>query len=113
MAPQTVTLELGKPARIPESGLVIELVAVKDNRCPVEVRCIWAGHAEVTLQVSQAGQPAKTVVIGTSAPAGMNLPYEAVYESCRFGLEALAPANSLAEPPAKADYRATVQISPL
>lgn len=113
MAPQTVTVELGKPARISEAGLVIELVAVKDDRCPVEISCVWAGHAEITLEVSQSGQPAKTVVIGTPAPASMRLPFEAVHGSYRFGLAALAPANSQAEPPAQADYRATVQVSPL
>lgn len=113
MAPQLVTVELGKPARITEAGLIVELIAVKDTRCPVEVRCVWAGHAEVTLQVSQSGRPAKTVVIGTPAPASMKLPFEAVFESYRFGLTTLEPANSQAKPPAQADYRATVQISPL
>lgn len=113
MAPQVVTIELGKPARIAEAGLVVELVSVKDTRCPVEVRCLWAGHAEVTLQVSKPGQAAKAVVIGSPAPASMNLPFEAVYESYRFGLVTLEPANSQAKPPAQADYRATVQVSRL
>lgn len=113
MAPQTITVELGKPARIADAGLVIELVSVKDTRCPVEVRCVWAGHAEVTLQVSQAGQAAKTLVIGTPAPASMKLPFEAVHGSWRFGLVSLEPANSQANPPAQTDYRATVQVSPL
>src|SRR5258706_15251934 len=66
-APYTVTVALGKPAVIPEEALTVELLAVKDNRCAVEVQCVWAGHAEVTLQVSKPGT-AKTLAIGTLAP---------------------------------------------
>ena len=113
MAPYTVTVELGKPAVIPEEVLTVELVAVKDNRCAVEVKCVWAGHAEVTLQVSKPGTAAKALAIGTLAPASMNLPFEATYGSYRFALLGLEPGNSLAKPVAQSAYRATVQVSKL
>ncbi len=113
MAPYTVTVQLGKPAVIPEEALTVELVAVKDNRCAVEVKCVWAGHAEVTLQVSKSGTAAKALVIGTLAPANMNLPFEATYGSYRFTLLGLEPGNSLANPVAQSAYRATVAVSKL
>ena len=113
MAPYTVTVELGKPAVIPEEALTIELLAVKDNRCAVEVKCVWAGHAEVTLQVCKPGTVAKALVVGTLAPASMNLPFEATYGSYRFALLGLEPGNSLAKPVAQSAYRATVQVSKL
>ena len=113
MAPYTVTLELGKPAVIPQEALNVELLEVKDNRCAVEVQCVWAGHAEVTLRVSKARTAAQALVIGTLAPASMKLPFEATYGSYRFALLGLEPGNSLSKPVAQSAYRATVQVSNL
>ena len=113
MAPYTVTVEIEKPAVIPEEALTVELVAVKDNRCAVEVKCVWAGHAEVTLQVSKLGTAAQAIAIGTLAPASMNLPFEAKYGSYRFALLGLEPGNSLSNPVAQSAYRATVTVSKL
>ena len=113
LAPYTVTVALGKPAVIPEEALTVELLEVKDNRCAVEVQCIWAGHAEVTLQVSKAGAASKALAIGTLAPARMNLPFEATYDSYRFALLGLEPGNSLLKPAAQSAYRATVKVSKL
>ncbi len=113
LAPYTVTVAVGEPAVIPEESLTVEILAVKDNRCPVEVQCIWAGHAEVTLQVSKLGTAAKAIAIGTPAPASMNLPFEATYGSYRFVLLGLEPGNSLSKPVAQSLYRATVQVSKL
>jgi hypothetical protein len=113
MAPYSVTVTLGKPAVISEEALTVELLAVKDNRCAVEVKCVWAGHAELTLQVSKPGTAAKALVIGTLAPASMNLPFEATYGSYRFTLLGLEPGNSLSKPVAQSDYRATIQVSKL
>ena len=113
MAPYTVTVELGKPALIPEETLTVELLEVKDNRCAVEVQCVWAGHAEVMLQVRKPGAAPKALAIGTLAPANMNLPFEATYGSYRFTLLGLEPGNSLAKPVAQSLYRATVKVSKL
>ena len=110
MATYTVTVAVGAPASVAEEGLTISAVAVKDDRCPVEVQCIWAGHAGVTLQVSKGGSPAE-ITIGTPAPASMKLPSEATYGSYRFSLVSLEPAKSLSKPAAQSAYRATVQVS--
>ena len=110
MAPYTVTVAVGAPATVPEEGLTIAVVAVKDDRCPVEVQCVWAGHAAVTLQVSKAGGSAE-ITIGTPAPASMKLPSEATYGPYRFSLLSLEPGKSLSNPAPQSAYRATVQVS--
>jgi len=112
VAPYTVTVGVAALATIPEEGLTISVVAVKDDRCPVEVQCVWAGHAAVTLQVSKAGA-ADEIKIGTPAPASMKLPSEATYGSYRFSLLSLEPSKSLSKPAIQSAYRATVQVSKL
>jgi len=113
MAPYTVTIALGNPVVIPEEALTVELLEVKDSRCAVEVQCVWAGHAEVTLQATKTGAASKAFAIGTLAPASMNLPFEATYGSYRFALLGLEPGNSLSKPAAQSAYRATVAVSKL
>ena len=110
VAPYTVTVAVGASAVVPEEGLTVSAVAIKDDRCPVEVQCVWAGHAEVTLQVSKAGV-ATEITIGTPTPASMNLPFEAAVGSYRFSLLSLEPGKSLSNPAAPSIYRATVQVS--
>ena len=110
MAPYTVTVAVGAPAVVAEEGLTVSVLAVADDRCPIEARCVWAGHAAVKLQVGKSGQTAE-VTIGTPAPASMNLPQEATYGSYRFSLLALVPGKSLSNPVAQSAYRATIQIS--
>jgi hypothetical protein len=108
-----VTLSHGKKVSVPQAGLTIQLLRVNDSRCPKGVACIWAGHAAVTLKVTAAGQPATTIVIGTAAPAGMNLPFEATAAAHRFTLIALEPQNSQDTPVPVKQYRARVRISAL
>ncbi len=104
----TVTVSREQPAHIAAASLSIELIAVKDDRCPERVNCIWAGHAAITLKVSKSGAATKSITLGTAAPPPMGLPYDAVYEGYRFHLVKLQPGNSGA---ADARYRATVQVS--
>ncbi len=107
---QTITIRYGQPARIAPAGLEIALIAVKDDRCPMEARCIWAGHAAVTLKISQAGA-ASTVIIGTPAPPDMKLAGDADVGQYRLHLENLEPANSTSGRKLS-DYRATVTLTP-
>jgi hypothetical protein len=108
--PYTVIVAVGAPAVVAEEELTVSALAIKDDRCPVEVRCVWAGHAEVRLQASKSGTAAE-VTVGTPAPASMNLPSEATYGSYRFTLLSLEPVKSLSNPVAQSAYRATIQIS--
>ena len=107
----SVTVALGMSAVIAEESLAVELVSVKDNRCAVEVKCVWAGHAEITLRVGKPGAPGTLVVLGTLAPPSMHLPGETAYGSYRFSLLGLEPANSMSNPVAQAQYRSTIRVS--
>jgi len=104
----TVVLSRGSPIRIPVESLTIELVSVKDDRCPEGVTCIWAGHAAVALAVSKPSTATRTITIGTSAPAHMGLPYDVVHAGYRFHLAKLEPGNTQSP---TTPYRATVQVS--
>jgi len=104
----TVTVSRGQPVHIPAESLTMELISVKDDRCPQGVTCIWAGHAAVTLKVSKPGAATQTITIGTEAPSHMGLPYDAAYENYLLHLMTLEPGNTqwLTAP-----YRATVRVS--
>lgn len=104
----TATVSLGHPAHIAAESLTIELVSVKDSRCPQGVTCIWAGHAAVALKVGKPGVATTTITIGTDAPRHMALPYDAEYADYSFHLVKLEPGNT--QSPATR-YRATVRVS--
>ncbi len=107
-SPYTVTLVRGHPVDIATESLTIELLSVKDDRCPKAVSCIWAGHAAVTLKVGKAGAATKAITLGTQAPPHMRLPYDAAYEGYRFHLAKLEPSNTQSS---ATPYRATVTVS--
>lgn len=109
----TIALTQGNKVLIPEESLSVELVAVKDGRCPQGAQCIWAGHAAVTIQVAKAGSPPETLVIGTPAPPHMKLPHEATYGAYRLNLLGLEPANPVPTSATPPRYRATVQVTRL
>lgn len=108
--PYAITLAPGSKVVISEESLTVELVAVKDSRCPSGVQCVWAGHATATVRVDRVGSLPATLVIGTRAPPHMKLPYEARYGPYRLSLLGLEPANSVSAPVALPLYRATVQV---
>jgi hypothetical protein len=107
----TLNLVASSSVTVGTEPLRIELVAVKDGRCPTEVQCIWAGHATVTLRVQRSESPPETVLIGTPAPAAMNLPNQASVGPYHFGLLSLEPANSSASKATLSQYRATVRVT--
>jgi hypothetical protein len=104
----TVTVSRGQPATIPAESLAIELVAVKDDRCPEGVTCIWAGHAAVTMKVGKPGVETRTITIGSEAPRNMGLPYDAAFEDYLLHLAKLEPGNTQSSTTA---YRATINVS--
>jgi len=109
-APYTITVSTANPVTIPQEALTIELVSVKDSRCPAEVQCVWAGYAEVALRASKAGVPAGSVVVGALDPSSNNASAR-TYGSYRFSLVSLEPRNSMSKPVLQALYRATLSVS--
>lgn len=111
--PLELILARGMRVTFVAEPLSIELVDVRDSRCPIEFQCIWAGHAAVTLLVSAGTAPAQTIVIGTPAPATLNLAADAQLGGYHFRLQGLTPPPSRNAPAAPEQYRATVKISRL
>jgi hypothetical protein len=109
----TITLSRGQPVLIPAESLTVELMEIKDGRCPAGAACIWAGHAAVTLQVSKPGSAVETVTIGTQAPPHMKLPFDATYGRYLFHLVELESGESQAASKAAIPFRATVSVSKL
>ncbi len=112
-APDTVTIDLtsATPVTVAGYGLTIGMTDVADSRCPVGARCVWAGHAAVTLRVGTQDGKFVHVVIGTEAPAGMSLPFEADVGNYRFSLIQLEPAPQAIEPVTLAQYHAAVRVA--
>ena len=50
-----VALSVNEKAVISDNGLMLELSAINDSRCPVTANCIWAGNAVVKLSISGTG----------------------------------------------------------
>lgn len=113
MSPPTYTVSVSqaRPATLMEEKLSLRLVGVKDSRCPEGVRCIWAGHAAVTLAVSQKGGPSQEVVIGTEAPDNLNLPFKAGYGPYTLSLVKLEPRPTKDRGVPLPRYVATVQVT--
>lgn len=109
----TIVLARGQQAVIAGTSLTVQLTEINDSRCPVKVTCIWAGHAAVTLQVSKPGLVAGRVVIGSEAPASMNLPADAHYGGYLFHLLELERGNADGSTEAVPSQRATIKVSRL
>ena len=108
--PQTVVLSLGHTASIDAIGLHLTLLGVKDDRCPVDVQCVWAGHATVRVRAKVGDGAEETLELGTAAPASMDLPGDANIGRYRLHLVRLEPGRTQAGVP-ESDYRATVEAS--
>ena len=101
---QPFTLGLDQTAEFPDLQLEITFRSVpSDSRCPRTVVCVWAGSAEVRLEVTVRDQ-VRSIVVNTGVE-----PREAVIGSRRLVLRTLSP-----EPPLRpTDYRVTLELQPL
>ncbi len=107
---QSLTLKVGQPATATQFGLSIQLIEYKDSRCPEGARCIWAGHATATLLLTRVDTKTETIIIGTEAPAAMQLPYQATSGDLKFTLTALEPGPSTKGVVPAESVRATLLI---
>ncbi|HXF44516.1 MAG TPA: hypothetical protein VNK91_00180 [Burkholderiaceae bacterium] len=114
----TVEIAAGQPATIGAERMTIEVRRIRDDRCPTEpgpngeyVACAWQGHAAVTLRVAVGADEAREVVVGTPAPAHMNLPYEATLGPYRFRLIGLVPGSRPFVGRPLEEYRMTIRVT--
>lgn len=61
-APPPKSIELKHGGTIEEGDLSIHFASVSsDSRCPTGVQCVWAGNAEIVLELSGDGNHAATL----------------------------------------------------
>ncbi len=77
---------------------------LEDSRCPVDVTCIWAGLAEVSLQVAVSGQE-REISLSTSPPEN-----SAVFENYTFWLIKVRPVPRSDRNTDRSAYVVTVRV---
>lgn len=108
--PQVISLAYHQPVTSADGVLKLEVTDVTDSRCPVNTRCVWAGQATVSVNVSMSGKAEEKLVIGTSAPPAMNLPGDASYGAYRFSLVSVSPAKASPDAIASEAYKFGIKI---
>lgn len=69
-APQTLTLGIGERAALADGSHLTYLQLVNDSRCPPDVRCVWAGDAEIRLRWQPNRGAAREMTLHTSPLQG-------------------------------------------
>ena len=77
---------------------------LEDSRCPVDVTCIWAGLAEVSLRVAVSGQE-REISLSTSPPEN-----SAVFENYTFWLIGVRPVPRANQNIDSSAYFVTVRV---
>jgi hypothetical protein len=91
-ATYAVSLRGGQPVALAEEDLTLQLIEVKDSRCPSQVQCIWAGYATVTLAIAQSGSEPVSLILGTPGLHKPQPPNYASHGAYRFTLRSLEPS---------------------
>jgi len=103
---QPFTLFVRQKAQVAE--LQLQFLGVsQDSRCPVDVECVWAGNAKITLKVSLKDSTQETVITINSYTE----PREAIYEGFRIEFVDLRPVPRSDRPINPAEYRVTLKVS--
>lgn len=102
-----VTLRIGESSTPQGTNAVITLTDVSDDsRCPVDVTCVWAGDATVTLRVQPGGGAAEVVALHI----GLADSREATVAGLGIRLERLEPARRSDRPIARDQYRVVLAV---
>ncbi len=100
------TLFVRQKAQVGE--LQIQFLGVsQDSRCPVDVECVWAGNAKITLKVSLKDSTQETAITINSHTE----PTAAIYEGFRIEFVDLRPVPRSDRPINPAEYRVTLKVS--
>lgn len=102
------TLKVGQQAIVKAEKLKLKFVSVEnDSRCPRDVTCVWAGNAEVKIQIEANG---KTADLKLNTSGAANFPKEASYQKYRITLAAFNPQKLKDKEIKSTDYTATLVI---
>ena len=105
------TLKVGQQALV--EGVETEKFKLKfvsvenDSRCPRDVTCVWAGNAEVKIQIEAKG---KTADLKLNTSGAANFPKEASYQKYRITLAAFNPQRLKDKEIKSTEYSATLVI---
>ena len=77
---------------------------LEDSRCPIDVTCIWAGIAEVSLRVAVSGHE-RELILSTSSPEN-----SAVFENHTFWLIRVRPVPRANQNIDSSAYFVTVRV---
>ena len=104
-------LKAGRAVTLDGGALRVSFVRVSsDSRCPVDVECVWAGNAEVLLEVGGSrGRGKKSLRLNTNASP--ERPGEARYGRYILKLTGLAPRPRSTRKIAPGRYTATLLVT--
>lgn len=104
-------LKAGRVVTLDGGGLRVRFVRVEsDSRCPVDVDCVWAGNAEVLVEVGGRGwRGRKTLSLNTNA--GPERPGEGSYGRYTLKLVSLSPQPRSKRKIPAGQYTATLLVS--
>ena len=100
-------LRVGERTEVGDEGLAIAFLGVQeDSRCPIDVDCIWAGDAEVVLEVVIGRRAAETIVLHSALE-----PKVVVHADHGIRLVELEPDPLSTVPIRQRNYVATLSVS--
>lgn len=102
------TLGIGESVAPPGSTTVVTVTDVSDDsRCPIDVTCVWAGDATVTLRVQPAKGEPRVVALHVGRPDAR----AATAGGLRLRLDRLDPARESGKTIARHQYRVVIGVS--
>jgi hypothetical protein len=105
---QAFKLRAGQQVTLEGEGLRVRFASVADDsRCPVDVACVWAGNAEVLLDISQGGDAA---LLKLHTHGGPQYATEGAYHHYTLELMALSPSPRMGKKIEAGDYWAMLVV---
>ncbi len=106
---QVVTLALQERAALPDPKITVHFVGYRDDRCPSDVRCAWAGEAQAFFWVSGAGLRPRLLALPWDGAAQPDRKSQRV-GAYRFYLLSLEPRPLQERSVFPTEYKAQLQI---
>ena len=105
---QEFNLRAGQQAAVEGKRLKVRFVRVlNDSRCPVDVTCVWAGNAEVLIEVEDRGSRTR---LKLNTQGGDKFPKEGRHHQYIIELVALGPNPRNSSRKKATDYVVTLVI---
>ncbi len=102
------TMKVGQVAAIEGAKLNLKFTGVgEDSRCPVDVTCVWAGNAQVLLEVT-SGKTSEQIKLNSNARS--QAADEGKYAGYKIKLIRVDPVPNSKQKIAAADYSATLVV---